>query len=1042
MRFKKAIAAAVASCVMVTSAASLVKNVSAMSSERPAGSADVTVELVGVTDDYAKKIPLQTVLDNMTYAYDVFEETQPEEDGGESLRGGDPESTVESGADSLSADDTESAADSNAEGLPENAPADISENDAEGSAESKSAALESNTESESVSAPEGDNDAEESAPSDDPAVIVPETSALPEPIHKRGEKVEIAEDAELVWIDGEEYSITDKKAVVDLFVEDSGDAYIVKKFITIGNGKESDKGNASYNTEFRISKNRWTYDDFELYTTDIHGEKTLLKANLGEIRVNSALYLLADRLDGEKDVYLKLSPRLLQNGEPREDVDVAVSYRGENPKDGRILTDGQIVVDFRAIDKDGSIIAEQNDIVITAAREALRLEAALDPESEEPILLDEAYEIDAEGYDSADISAVFDMDPDDSEHIIKINSLRAEALAAELTEEEIIKAVSGRYATLDEVPQDAADVKSALFGDGISAASGAEFTLFVDPAAVCGLGTEDMTAFVIRIRFSFAEDVADPTDPETPNDPEDPDGTEPGTDDPVQDPETPGDPAPADDNVELYYDGNADRVYFDNISKGEFVLYITGSTEALSGFDAVLTDASLVTLGGFEVDGGSAKIVLNAEKGANDEPLYGAVSGTLTITADNAEPLVIELSGMSGFASITEHNIMSTSMKYVPYLAEYSLDRDYPWLGVSYSVIGELPEGLVLDEETGRLSGAPTSTGRYSFEIAANLTYNDVEDSPAGQITREVELAIANNSSRNLYMLTDPDYGFYMPLGVSIDGRAYYLDSRETDEELKVVLKGECSEFCDLWLDGVKLERKSDDYKMLSGATEITFDEGMFGGIAADEIHTLVFAYRPNSSDSLKFAAQNIIITNDKSEITPNWDSQNYLNMYTPVNRFPDDIDSDYAKALSSVRLYASSGELPAGAKILVRANTAESKGGIAMEIVLADEQGEGLALDGNVTAQMYLPESFGEDVYVYFLEDGEYREVSSTVMDGQVFFTLDSSKTVVVSQRTIDPDAASSGNPATGIALSSAGIVVSGAALVMILTSKRKKSE
>ena len=54
MRFKKAIAAAVASCVMVTSAASLVKNVSAMSSERPAGSADVTVELVGVTDDYAK----------------------------------------------------------------------------------------------------------------------------------------------------------------------------------------------------------------------------------------------------------------------------------------------------------------------------------------------------------------------------------------------------------------------------------------------------------------------------------------------------------------------------------------------------------------------------------------------------------------------------------------------------------------------------------------------------------------------------------------------------------------------------------------------------------------------------------------------------------------------------------------------------------------------------------------------------------------------------------------------------------------------------
>lgn len=1036
MRFKKAIAAAVASCMMVMSAASLVRSVSAISSESVPESTDVMIELVGITDDYASRVPLQVILDNMTYAHDVFKEHLPDESDPEI----NPADIPENDGESVSENDVMSAPENNDEGALENDPANAPANDDE-----------SVPEPDTAIDPENDSVSDIVADDDDTVIVVPETSTIPDPDHRRGDKVEIAEGAEFVWIDGERYSVSDENAAVNLFVEDSGDVYILEKRITIGSGEEFDAGNASYSAEFKIFKNRWTFDGFELYTTNTDGEKTALKANLAEIRENSVLYIITSRLDAERNVYLKLSPTLLQNGKPRDDVNVQVDYLGTNDKDDRILTDGQIVVDLRAFDGDNSLIAEQKGVVITAVNESLRLDAVLDPNGEEPAAIDEAYPAESERYDTADISAIFKTASADAEHTVKINALRAQALAVSLEESDIIKAVSGRYTTLEDVPEDADDIKSALFGDGfvMEIDGGAEVTLFIEPASVPGLGTEDMTAFVIHIRFSIGSgEDDDPVDTEpAPDTPDIPDVTEPNTPDPVTepDPDPVTDPdsnnQPADETVELYYDGGADRVYFDNISKGTFALEITSSTDSLGGFDAVLTDAVGVSLGGFEVNGGSAAIVLNAERDANDELVYGNVSGTLTITADNAEPLVIELSGKSGCASMTERAIMSTAMKYVPYLAEYSLDRDYPWLSVEYSVIGELPEGLSLDAESGTLSGAPITTGKYSFEIAAELTYKDDENSPTARITREVELMVANNTAKNLYMLTDPDYGFYLPLGESIDGRAYYLSTGETNGKLMVVLKGECSEFYDLWLDGVKLTRKSDDYKRLSGATEITFDEGALGGLVKDEIHTLVFAYKPNSSDNLKLAAQNLVITDDKSAITRVDDAaQSYLNMYTPVNRISDDLDSDYAKALSSVRIYAASGELPAGMKTLVKANTAESKGGIGMDIVIADENGEALRLDKNVTAQMFLPESFGEDVYVYFIENGKYRLVSSTVMDGQVFFTLDGSETVVVSQRAIDPNAKSGGNPATGIALSSAGIVFSGAVLVMILTSKRKE--
>lgn len=1046
MRFKKAIAAGVAACVMAASAASLVKSVSALSMESHAAAVDVTVELVGVTDDYAAKVPLGVVLDNMTYAHDFFAETAPDDD--ESETPGVSESEPGDTSTDVSEPESEPAETSEPESEPadESAPeaaeapaADEEEPEEISKPESEPADIINIPEEEvpEASAPDNENSEIPEDNEEPEASIIPEapeeTTDVPEPLHKRGDKVELPDGAEFVWVDGEQYSISDKNAVLDLFVEDSADEYIVEKTLTIGTQAE----NTVYNVRFMITKNRWTFEDFELYTTDADGGKTALNAVLYEIGVNSAKYLITSEL-GERGVYLKLSPKFMKNGEIAEDVDVDVIYRGADPVDSRILTDGGIVVDLLAFDAEHNLIAEQRDVAITVAAGTLRLGAALDYEKggEAPVIIDAACTPDPNG--SAELVVELEESFFGAEHTIIIGTLSTGF--SELSEDDVLKTAFGRF----DSPADAADaedIKAALFGKGFAPAfeNGTELTLFIEQRAIFGIsaGEEPLAA---HVRFIIKDITEAPEIPEEPTDPEDPE--EPG-DDP-ENPEAPEQPIIPEipqepETVELYYDGDG-RIYFDNISKGEVVLEITSNTDDLTSLEVALEDAALVTLGEVDVRGNRSQITLNGVRGTDGELLRGEVSGTLVITADNAEPLEIMLGGESGSARLVERKTWDTAMKYVPYLAEYSLDGEYSWLNAEYSVIGELPEGLELDAQTGKLSGAPVEPGKYSFEIAATLTYIDAENLSSATITREVGITVANNTAGNLYMLTDPEYGFYRPLGEDIDGRAYYLDREELSQKLIVTLKGECSEFYDLWLDGVKLTRRSDDYKTYHGATEITFDEGALSWLSVDEIHTLVFAYKPNSSDNLKLAAQNLIITSDKSAIVASG-TRDYYNMYTPTSKLSGKFDSSYTNAISSVRLYAANGTLPAGVKTLVRANAEESKGGIGMDIIIADESGEQLLPNGSVTAKMNLTEFFGDDVYVYFLEDGKYRETSATVRDGQVFFTLDSSKTVIVSQRTIDPNAKSSGNPATGVAVSSMGLVISGAALVMILTGRRKEN-
>lgn len=478
---------------MATSAASLVKSVTAFSSELEASftinSTDVAIRLSVLTDEISKKVPLKAILDNMTYAQDVFEESTSKAEG-------DLNAPEEDGL---------------------NAP-----------------------EEGGLSVPEeGDLSVPESA---DIKVGVTEISEdIPEPVHKRGDKVELDEKAEYIWIGNERFSLSDEDAVVDLFVEDGEDEYILEKDISVGSAERLDPNNKFYNAVFVISTNRWSFNEFEFYTVDVNDEKTSLEAKIKEIGFNSCEFTIASPLEQGKNVYLDAVPCFMKDGDVFSEVEISVDYHGQNPKNDCILTDGQITIDFRAIDEEGNIITEQKDFTVVIFKE------------------DESV-------------------PDES------------------------------------VPNES------------------------EPAQV-----PDETTTPVAIV-------------------------------PV---------------VELDADcGSEAEIFFDDISGDKFEVNITGSP--LENIDARLSGAVNVALGDVEVSDDGAKIVLNAVKDVNSDFALGDVLGKLIITADNAEPLTIELSGHSDFVRIVEHTIPQTAMKYIPYWAEYGLDCDYPWLSAEFAVIGEL----------------------------------------------------------------------------------------------------------------------------------------------------------------------------------------------------------------------------------------------------------------------------------------------------------------------------------------------------------------
>jgi hypothetical protein len=92
------------------------------------------------------------------------------------------------------------------------------------------------------------------------------------------------------------------------------------------------------------------------------------------------------------------------------------------------------------------------------------------------------------------------------------------------------------------------------------------------------------------------------------------------------------------------------------------------------------------------------------------------ISGTLTISADGHEDIVIELTGSAGNPRLTTDNIPS-AVRFVPYTVQIMHNNKYPWNTVSMQVpSGQLPPGLTL-RPNGELYGVPTQAGTFNFTV-------------------------------------------------------------------------------------------------------------------------------------------------------------------------------------------------------------------------------------------------------------------------------------------------------------------------------------
>lgn len=219
----------------------------------------------------------------------------------------------------------------------------------------------------------------------------------------------------------------------------------------------------------------------------------------------------------------------------------------------------------------------------------------------------------------------------------------------------------------------------------------------------------------------------------------------------------------------------------------------------------------------------------------------GSISGTLTITADGQEPVVIKLTGVAGNPKIVT-DTLPEAVKYVPYGSLIQHNNMYDWNTVSFEIVnGALPDGMTI-KDNGELYGVPTQTGTFEFTVRMD---NSDERFSSSEAT--FTLNVLENTNENVDASTDNGYD------VSI--RVPDLMTNYQDEVFES--QGELSEFIDFWLDGEKLVRGT-DYVAEAGSTKITVRSQTFQKAGPGK-HTIAAEFRVDGDENkeLKRAAQN-----------------------------------------------------------------------------------------------------------------------------------------------------------------------------------------
>lgn len=317
--------------------------------------------------------------------------------------------------------------------------------------------------------------------------------------------------------------------------------------------------------------------------------------------------------------------------------------------------------------------------------------------------------------------------------------------------------------------------------------------------------------------------------------------------------------------------GNHHDIFLANVGAGD-----------LTNLKVELTDAQNVKLDDFWTIGGDGNNTLaplsfnyrEADDGIAKIRLLpdgeGVVSGTLTISADGQEPVVITLTGIAFTPEITTGSLPH-GVKYVPYGQLVMTNNEYEWLQTTFTLVsGQLPAGIEL-RANGEIYGTPRNSGSYEFNVKADYEvvgafasdYNytgDVISADTSDYGTHLYLNILDNTGANVESQTDIHYEL---LDRVPDMRSYQAQLFRSN--------GEYGNFVDFWLDGVKLT-EGQDYDSEEGSTKITIRAQTFQN-AGTGTHTIAAEFRDggntNLNSTLKRTAQNYTVSSGTSSNGP-----------------------------------------------------------------------------------------------------------------------------------------------------------------------------
>ena len=301
----------------------------------------------------------------------------------------------------------------------------------------------------------------------------------------------------------------------------------------------------------------------------------------------------------------------------------------------------------------------------------------------------------------------------------------------------------------------------------------------------------------------------------------------------------------------LYVVGPSIReVFLDEYFEYKHDIFIANlGTEALTGLKVEL-DATNCKLDDYWIVGGKGNDVLPAFTAITSDTSHGEpsniakirilpdgdgdIEGTLTISADGQEPVVITLTGCAQNPKIRT-SVLPHAVQYVPYSYIVTTSNMYDWTDVSFTLTGDLPEGINWYPETGELYGVPTvdvpdDPGYIDYDISIEADFTsetyDFESS-----TVHLTLRVLDNTNYNVYtsstnydLFTDDEYALLTPIGEDIGGYDFVLESNPdgsfNDTEFRS--NGLYGNFMrHVYLNGQELI-EGVDYTSESGSTKIT----------------------------------------------------------------------------------------------------------------------------------------------------------------------------------------------------------------------------